>query len=195
MWPIQLMSPLYTTRICRIFLFSLTLCNTSSFLTRSAQLIFSILLQHHSSKLSRYFWPSFRSVHVSAPYTAMGRMWHFNCFFLTFKSYQRLTKVFMLNATAANAILGVTARVLLAWKYESEPAWPTRDTCPVSLSTVFWILHWWQRCCDRLHKIFYAHAHKHNYPQHRNDVATEVPIMTQSPRRQCAALCNTRQAF
>ena len=29
----------------------LTLCNTSSFLTRSVQLIFSILLQHHISKL------------------------------------------------------------------------------------------------------------------------------------------------
>jgi hypothetical protein len=35
----------------------LTLCNTSSFLTRSVQLIFSILLQHHISKLSRYFCP------------------------------------------------------------------------------------------------------------------------------------------
>jgi hypothetical protein len=33
----------------------LTLCNTS-FLTRSAQLIFFILLQHHISELSRYFW-------------------------------------------------------------------------------------------------------------------------------------------
>jgi len=126
MWPIQLTSPLYTIR--RTFLFSLTLCNTSSLLTRSAQLICSILLQHHSSKLSRYFWPSFRNVHVSAPHTVMGRMWHFNCFLLTFESHQLLTKVSMLNATVANAILRVIARVLLAWKYESEPAWPTRDT-------------------------------------------------------------------
>ena len=36
---------------CRIFLCSLTLSNTSSFLTWSVQLIFSILLQHHISKL------------------------------------------------------------------------------------------------------------------------------------------------
>ena len=41
---------------CRIFLSSLTLNNTSSFLTWSIQLIFSILLQHHISKLSRCFW-------------------------------------------------------------------------------------------------------------------------------------------
>jgi hypothetical protein len=37
-----------------IFLSSLILYNTFSFLTRSVQLIFSILLQHHISKLSRY---------------------------------------------------------------------------------------------------------------------------------------------
>ena len=40
---------------CRIFLCSLTLIHTSSFLTSSVQLIFSILLQHHISKLSRCF--------------------------------------------------------------------------------------------------------------------------------------------
>jgi hypothetical protein len=49
----------------------LTLCNTSSFLARSVQLIFSILLQHHISELSRYFWSTFRSVHVSVPYKAV----------------------------------------------------------------------------------------------------------------------------
>ena len=41
---------------CRIFLCSLTLSNTSSFLTCSVQLIFSILLQHHITELSRRFW-------------------------------------------------------------------------------------------------------------------------------------------
>ena len=50
---------------------SLTLSNTSSFLTWSVQLIFSILLQHHISKLSRCFWSITRSVQVSAPYKAM----------------------------------------------------------------------------------------------------------------------------
>jgi hypothetical protein len=34
----------------------LTLCNTSSFLTQSVQLIFSFLLPNHIPKLSRYFW-------------------------------------------------------------------------------------------------------------------------------------------
>ena len=44
-WPIQFAFRLRIS--CRIFLYSLTLSNTSSFLTWSVQLIFSILLQHH----------------------------------------------------------------------------------------------------------------------------------------------------
>ena len=36
--------------VCRIFRSSLTLCNTSSVLTRSVQTIFCILLQYHISK-------------------------------------------------------------------------------------------------------------------------------------------------
>ena len=54
MWPIKFASHLCLS--CRIFLCSLTLSNTSSFLTWSVQLIFSILLQHHISKLSMCFW-------------------------------------------------------------------------------------------------------------------------------------------
>ena len=54
MWPIQLAFRLLIP--CRIFLSSLTISNTSSFLTWSVQLIFSILLQHHISKRSRCFW-------------------------------------------------------------------------------------------------------------------------------------------
>ena len=46
MWPIQLAYRFLIS--CRIFLCSLTLSNTSSFLTWSVQLIFSILLQHHT---------------------------------------------------------------------------------------------------------------------------------------------------
>ena len=64
MWPIQLAFHFFIS--CSIFLCSFTLSNTSSFLTWSVQLIFSILLQHHISKLSRYFWPTARSVLVSA---------------------------------------------------------------------------------------------------------------------------------
>jgi len=68
-WPIQFAFRLCIS--CRIFLCSFTLSNTSSFLTQSVQLIFSILLQHHNSKLSRCFWSIVRSVQVSAPYEAM----------------------------------------------------------------------------------------------------------------------------
>jgi len=49
----------------RIFFCTWTLSNTSSFLTWSVQLIFSIL--HHISKLSRYFYSTVRIVQVSAP--------------------------------------------------------------------------------------------------------------------------------
>jgi hypothetical protein len=45
MRPVQLAFDCFI--VCKIFLSSLTLCNTSSFLIRSVQLIFSILLQHH----------------------------------------------------------------------------------------------------------------------------------------------------
>jgi hypothetical protein len=45
MRPIQL--SLLSHILCRIFLSSLILCNTSSFLTRSVQLTSSILVQHH----------------------------------------------------------------------------------------------------------------------------------------------------
>jgi hypothetical protein len=77
MWPIQLA---FCLRIsCTIFLCSLTLSNTSSFLTWSVQLI-SILLQHHISKLSRCFWSTSRSVQVSAPYKDILQMYHFISF-------------------------------------------------------------------------------------------------------------------
>jgi hypothetical protein len=69
MWPIQLAFRLLIS--CRIFLCSLTLSITSSFLTWSVQLIFSILLHHHISKISRCFWSTARSVQVSAPYKAI----------------------------------------------------------------------------------------------------------------------------
>ena len=62
MWPTQLAFRFLTS--CRIFLCSLTLSKTSSFLTWSVQLIFSIHLQHHISKLSGYFWSAARSVQI-----------------------------------------------------------------------------------------------------------------------------------
>ena len=65
MRPIQLAFRLLISY--RIFLCSLTLSNTSSFLTWSVQLIFSILLQLCISKLSRCFWSTARSIQVSTP--------------------------------------------------------------------------------------------------------------------------------
>jgi len=47
--------------VCRTFLPPLTLCNTSSFLTLSVQLIFSTLQQLRISKFCRYFYSIFRS--------------------------------------------------------------------------------------------------------------------------------------
>ena len=72
LWPIQLTFRLLTS--CRIFLCSFTVSNTSSFLTWSVQLIFSILLQHHIWKLSRCFWSTARSVQISAPYKTVFQM-------------------------------------------------------------------------------------------------------------------------
>jgi len=72
MWPIQLALRLIIS--CRIILCSLTLINAYSFLTCSVQLIFSILPQHHISKLSRCFWSASWSVQVSAPYKAVLQM-------------------------------------------------------------------------------------------------------------------------
>ena len=62
MWPIQLAFHLLIS--CRIFLCSLTLSNTSSFLTCSVQLIFSSLLQH-ISKLSSFFWSTIISLSIN----------------------------------------------------------------------------------------------------------------------------------
>jgi hypothetical protein len=72
MWPIQFVFRLSIS--CRIFLCSLTVSNTSPFLTWSVQLIFPILLQHHISKLSRCFWSTVQSVHVSELYKTMLQM-------------------------------------------------------------------------------------------------------------------------
>ena len=62
MWPIYFAFRLRIS--CRIFLCSLTLSNTSSFLTWSVQLIFSILLQHQI-QLYRLIYFSLSDLHVS----------------------------------------------------------------------------------------------------------------------------------
>jgi len=55
--PIYWVFPLFI--VWRMLLLSLTLCNSSSFLTLSAQMTKSILIQKHISKLSSYFCSNF----------------------------------------------------------------------------------------------------------------------------------------
>jgi len=95
MWPIQL--DFYLLISCRIFLCSLTLSNTFSFLTWSVQMIFAILLQHHIAKLSKFLWFTNRSVLVSAPCKAMLQMKHFTSLFLDFKSNVLVKKMYITN--------------------------------------------------------------------------------------------------
>ena len=72
MWPIQLLflPSLSTFIVYGILLSSVALYNTSSFLTLSIQLIFSILIQHHISTLFRYFSWTFPSAQLPTLYKA-----------------------------------------------------------------------------------------------------------------------------
>ena len=63
--------------VCWIFLYSLTLCKTRSFFTLSVKLMYSILLQHHISKHSRYlYFPKgpifFNTIQSSAADNSLG---------------------------------------------------------------------------------------------------------------------------
>ena len=64
-WPVLLIFLHFIS--CRIFTSSLTLCNIS-FLTRSFQLVLSILSRNHITELSQWFWYNSRSCQVSAPH-------------------------------------------------------------------------------------------------------------------------------
>ena len=66
MCPIQLVFLLFI--VCRMFLSSLTLYSTSSFIKQLVQLI-SILLQHHISKCSGYF-PKYPIFHATQRYAS-----------------------------------------------------------------------------------------------------------------------------
>ena len=93
-----------------IFLSSLPLSNTPTFLTRSVQLIFSILLQHHISQISTCI----SSIQVSAPYDARHQTYNFSSFFLKFKSHLLGKTAFLfLKATSATAILDLISHVHL----------------------------------------------------------------------------------
>jgi len=81
MWPIQFAFLGFI--VCRILLQLCTPVNTP-FFRRSVQLIFSILLQHDNSKLSRDFLCILRSDQVLALYKIVFQMQHFTSFFLNF---------------------------------------------------------------------------------------------------------------
>ena len=83
--------------VCRICLSPLTLYNTSSFLTWSVQLIFSIFLQRHISKLSRYFSYTFRSVQVSAACKAISKCSTLLSFFRKLKSNLLVKSLFLVE--------------------------------------------------------------------------------------------------
>jgi hypothetical protein len=70
MWSIQLVFLHFA--VCRILLSSLTLCNTSSFLIRSVQLIFSSTTLHNCQSIFFIYFPKY--VRGSAPYTDMLQM-------------------------------------------------------------------------------------------------------------------------
>jgi hypothetical protein len=97
MWPIQLAFRLLIS--CRLFLCYLSVSNSPSFLTWLVKLIFSILLQQHILKHTRYFWSTVRSIQVSAPYKSILQMYHVTSFFLSSKSILLVNRaLFLLNA-------------------------------------------------------------------------------------------------
>ena len=119
MWPIELTFLLFLVR--KVFLSSLMLCNTSSFFTRSVQLIFCILLQHHISKLLRYFWSTFSSVCPSASYKATLHCSILLTSSLSLSSICWWKRAFLLNAAFALAFIDIIPRVHLAWLVVTPP--------------------------------------------------------------------------
>ena len=97
-WPIQL--PLLCFIVCRISLSSLTLHNTSTFLTRSVQLIFSNAtfqnFQHNYDLLSE--------VSKFQPHTKLCSLFPLN------SSPMLVKRIFLLKADFAMTILGLIAR-------------------------------------------------------------------------------------
>ena len=79
-WPIQLA---FLLRILfSSVLFSLMTSRTFSLVTLSDNFIFSILLQHNISKLSKYSRSNFLNVQISEPYNSMHQTYPLTNFFL-----------------------------------------------------------------------------------------------------------------
>ena len=115
-------SPLSFT-VGRIFLTSLNLSNTTSFLTRSVKLSFFILLHPRKSKFSRYFCSTSRSVQVLALTKVMLQIQQFTRFSLNSSPIFWWKKVFFLlnivfqanpgfNFTCTSGVIGYHATTL-----------------------------------------------------------------------------------
>ena len=79
---------------------SSSICSRTSLVTFSEHFIFSILLQHHISKLSKYFCSNFLDPQVSEPYKAMLQILCLINFFLNsmFSLFVN-SDIFLLNAS------------------------------------------------------------------------------------------------
>jgi len=115
MWPTQL--PFLRFGVCRVFLSSSSLCNTSSFFTRSVQLILSTLeifalLGFYAAQIGSWllrFGTTYRSdlqrsnSPSTTPYKAMFIMQRFTSLFLKFKSNLLIKRVSTLREIGYDA--------------------------------------------------------------------------------------------
>jgi len=117
MWSIQLVFPHF---ICIVAPSSLTVFN-APLLSRSVQMIFSILLQDYFSKLSRYFLSTFQSVQFPVPLKAVLQMYHLSSFLLKFKSNLLVKKCLLLDEWLSWIWFHVYVLRHLLWCYQT--AW------------------------------------------------------------------------
>jgi hypothetical protein len=96
--------------LCWMFISSSTLCDTVHFSHDQSRWSY-IPLQHHISKLSRYFWSNFRTVQVPALHKSTPQMWHPNRFILEFKPNLLVRRVFLFSAAVGMAVLDI----LFSW--------------------------------------------------------------------------------
>lgn len=134
MWPIQLAYLLFI--VFSIFLPS-NICATSSFLTRSIPVSFSILLQNHFSKLPRYFWCTFRNLQVSARVLCTAD----NLSYLHKNTHKKVTKPSFKFRKLSPWISCVTA-VLREFLVLLTPAGERK----YATSGIAFLRHAWERC-------------------------------------------------
>jgi hypothetical protein len=95
----------------------------------------SNMLPQHTAKTCTYFWSTFSSVIVSAPYNADLHMSHFTAFFFTCKSNLLIKRVFLtLNYACTMPVLNLIPRIHLASFVNTLPKYFKYST----LSSCFW---------------------------------------------------------